>query len=31
MDHAGKIIVNNNIDPPIAIEPFNAEIPVYTI
>ncbi len=27
MDHAGKIIVNKSINPPIAIEPFNAEIP----
>jgi hypothetical protein len=27
MDHAGKIIVNKNINPPIAIEPFNAELP----
>lgn len=27
MDHAGKILVDKNINPPIAIEPFNAEIP----
>jgi hypothetical protein len=27
MDPAGKTIVNKNINPPIAIEPFNAEIP----
>jgi hypothetical protein len=32
MDHAGKIIVNKNIDSPVAIEPFNAEIPgLYTL
>jgi hypothetical protein len=27
MDHPGKIIVNMNIDPPIAIEFSNAEVP----
>ena len=27
MDNTGKIIVNKHIDPPIAIEPFNAEVP----
>lgn len=27
MDHKGKIIVKKNIYPPIAIEPFNAEVP----
>jgi hypothetical protein len=30
-DPTGKSIVNKNINSPIAIEPFNAEIPVYTV
>jgi hypothetical protein len=27
MDHTGKIIVDKNLNPPIIIEPFNAEVP----
>ncbi len=32
MDHAGKFIADKDMDPPIAIEPFNAEIQgLYTL
>jgi hypothetical protein len=32
MDNAGKFIVDKDMDPPIAIEPFNAEIQgLYTL